>query len=304
MAKERMKRALGAEPGKERLSDTDRLIPKSEGGIYVEGNVVLKDPVDHMERHGNLRLRPEHLEELKAIIDDREQVMKLYLKFNNQVLAYERRTDMLNESTLSFLKAQIEGVEAELKGRDKLLSQWVNKHKKEDSLIASALGVSGVGPVTIAYLTAYIILEKADHPSSLWSYVGYDKPSHERYTKGVKGGGNKTLRTILYNTECSMMKGTGPYRTVYDNVKSRLAVSEKIVKSRNTEGKLIECAWKDTKPSHRHGAALRAIGKHFLADYWFVGRILLGLSTNDLYVKEHLGHESAILNPKERGWEF
>lgn len=167
MAKERMKRSLGATVGKERLSDTDRLTPKVEGGQYVEGNVVLSDPVVHMERHGNLRLRPEHLEELKAIIDDREQVMKLFNKFNNQILAYERRTDRLNEATLAFLKAEIEGVQKELKGRDNLLTRWVNKHKKQDALMLSALGVLGCGPVTIAYLTAYIDLERLDtHPLS------------------------------------------------------------------------------------------------------------------------------------------
>lgn len=303
MAKERMKRALGAKAGKERLSDTDRLTPKAEGGQYVDGNVVLSEPVSHMERHGNLRLRPEHLEELKAIIDDREQVMKLFYKFNNQMLAYERRTDRLNEATLAFLKQEIEGVQKELKGRDRLLTQWVNKHKREDALMISALGVLGVGTVTIAYLTAYIDLEKAQHASSLWAYVGYDKSSHERYTKGVKGGGNKTLRTVLYNTECSMMKGSGPYREVYDRRKNRLALSEKITKSRNTQGKLIECAWKDTKPGHRHGAALREVGKCFLADYWFVGRSILGLPTDALYVQDVLGHGGTI-DPKARGWEW
>lgn len=304
MAKEILKRSLGAKKGKEKLSDTDRILPKASGGQYVDGNVVLKDPVDHMERHGNLRLRPEHLEELKSIIDDRQQVMGLYLRANNQMLAYERRTDHLNETTLAFLKAEIERLEVETGARDKLLTKWVTLHKRDDALISSALAVSGVGPVTIAYLTAYVDLEKARHASSLWAYVGYDKPSWNRYEKGVKGGGNKTLRTVLYNTECAMMKGTGPYREVYDRVKTRLALSEKIVKSRNTQGHLVEVAWKDAKPSHRHGAALRFVGKTFLADYWFVGRTLLGLPTDDLYVKEHLGHASAIIDPKARGWTF
>ena len=138
MAKERLKRSLRAEPGKERLSDTDRITPKAEGGTYVEGNVVLADPIQHMERHGNLRLRTESLEELARLSLRREQVMKLYMKFNNQILAYERRTDHLNETTLSFLRSSIEGAEKELRGRDKLLANWVSVHKKEDALMMSA----------------------------------------------------------------------------------------------------------------------------------------------------------------------
>jgi hypothetical protein len=88
-------------------------------------------------------------------------------------------------------------------------------------------------------------------------------------------------------------------------LKRRLEHSELTVDSYNTKGVLIkDVMWKDAKPSHRHGAALRAVAKHFLADYWFVGRTLLGLPTNDLYVKEHLGHQSAIIDPKTRGWKY
>ena len=39
--------------------------------------------------------------------------------------------------------------------------------------------------------------------------------------------------------------------------------------------------------------------KHFLADYWFVGRTLKGLSTDPLYAEAILGH-TGIINPRER----
>jgi len=101
-----------------------------------------------------------------------------------------------------------------------------------------------------------------------------------------------------------MMKDRkSPYRLVYDRTKQRLAVSEKITTSCNTQGKPVECMWKDTKPCHRHGAALRAVMKHFLADYWFVGREILGLPTRPLYVQEQLGH-TGIVQPRERGWSW
>jgi transposase len=256
-----------------------------------------------MMRHGNLRLRSEDLKELKAMIDDREQVMKLRNKMANQLRAYKRRTDDLLTNTSDFLTEQLLVTEKVLKDRTKQVEKWIKKHKDEDRLIGSALGVRSVGAKTVAYCIAYIDLEKANHASSLWAYAGLDKPSHGRYTKGKAGGGNKTLRCALWNMADSQMKGSGAYRGVYDRTKERLSKSEKMVDSRNTQGKLVNVAWKDTKPSHRHGAALRAIMKHFLADYWFVGRTLLGLPTNPLYVQEKLGH-TGIIKPTERGWKL
>ena len=76
-----------------------------------------------------------------------------------------------------------------------------------------------------------------------------------------------------------------------------------MTKTRNNQGQLVEKAWKDTMACHRHGAALRAVMKHFLADYWFVGRELRGLDTRPLYVEEQLGH-TGIVRPGERGWKF
>jgi len=165
------------------------------------------------------------------------------------------------------------------------------------------MGVKGVGFITVAHCLAYIDLEKARHASALWSYTGLHKSSHERYEKGVAGGGNKTLRTALYTLAVAQVRG-GVYREVYDNVKTRLSMSERTVKSRNTQGKLIECAWKDTKPSHRHGAALRAIMKHFLADWWYVGRTLKGLPTDALYPEAILGGNHRTIMPEERGWVY
>lgn len=283
------------------LIDVDRIQERYKGGTYdMPGNVRVLTPRAHMERHGILRERDEWLEEMKSIMDDRAQTMKLLMKVNNQMLAYARQVDHQRESTSEFLAETM----ATVKKRLTKLDGEVERHlrKSPDPLVGAALGVVGVGPVTVAGLISYVDLAKARSASAMWAYVGIDKPSRERYTKGEAGGGNKTLRTMVWNMANSMVKNRAcPYREVYDRTKTRLAASEKIVKTRNTQGKEVECAWKDTKPSHRHGAALRAVMKHFLADYWLVGRELAGLDTRPLYVEEKLGH-TAIVRPSDRGW--
>ena len=304
MAKEKIKKELGREKDFP-LIDTHRLSPKHEGGEYIEGNVVLSDPVEHMKEHGNFRERENDLEIIKSLMDDRRQVMKLTMKIQNQLLAYERQTDTMNEITESWLKDQLKSVKEELKNREKHIAKVIKEYAKTDKLTAATLSVKGCGPITVANMLTYIDLEKARHASSLWSYTGLDKPSHERYEKNVAGGGNKTLRTALYVFAGVQIKSPGAaYREVYDRTKTRLENSDKITESRNTQGKLIDCAWKDTKPSHRHGAAIRAIIKHFLADYWMVGRTIKGLPTDPLYAEAILKGNHRTIQPKERGWEY
>lgn len=285
------------------LNDTDRIQPKADGGTYVaRNNVRVLTPVSHMARHGNLRERTSTLDELKSIFDDRVQMMKLLLKENNQLLAYKRRTDHPHPETAAFLEAHLEPIHKRLAEIDRALVVALKAYP--DKFTQTALKVKGLGPISVVALTVYIDLNKAATPSSLWKYVGLHAASHERYVKGEAGGGNKTLRTVLYNTACVMMKlGEGGYRDVYDRTKLRLSQSEKVAKTRNTEGKLIELPWRETKPSHRHGAALRAIVKHLLADYWLVGRTMAGLSTTPLYVEAMLGH-THIISPRERGWVY
>lgn len=284
------------------LWDTDRITPKSEGGTYdMPDNVRGLNPVEHMKRHGNLRIRETECHDLKILIDAREQIRKLVNSSNNRLLAYKRGTDDIDKKTIDFLNQQSEITTRELKEIDKRIV----KHLKlmEHPVIKSALGVKGIGPVTVAYMLVYIDIEKAEYAGNLWSYVGMVKPSHERYQKTVAGGGNKTLRTVLYTMADSMIKTRSPYRDVYDREKSKLEKSEKLVISRNTQGKQIECMWKDAKPSHRHGAGIRKIIKHFLADWWFVYRKLEGLPIAQPYVIEHLGHKDWI-KPEERGWIY
>jgi hypothetical protein len=327
MPKETLKRALGAK-GDTSLIDTDRIIPKAEGGTYDDlSKVRLMEPRAHMKRHGILRIRELALEELKAVFDDRVQTIKLLNKIDNQLRALTRRTDHMLADMQRFLDEMRQPVlirrlhdDAEV---ERLLTEYIangngkqppKRRKKRTAeteaptpgyqvaLTRAALGVLGLGKITAAGLLIYVDIAKAASASALWSYAGLHKASHERYEKGKASGGNKTLRTVLWNMAVSMMKNVNcPYRDVYDRTKARLEHSKKVVQSRNTKGHLISCAWKDTKPCHRDGAALRAIMKHVLADYWFVGRDLAGLPTRPLYVQSQLGH-TGIIKPRERGW--
>lgn len=281
--------------------DTDRINPKANGGIYKDNNTRIVDPVEHMKRHGTYRQREAAMEILKAMVDAREQLMKNVNGINNRVLAIQRRTDFEDVQTTDLLKQQLELANKHIGKADRR----IEKHLKSMGvpIADAALQIRGLGAMTIAYLIVYIDIEKAQYASSLWSYCGYHKASHERYEKGVSGGGNKTLRSVLYRMADSMIKTRSVYRDVYDREKEKLANSEKETNSRNTQGKLIVCKWRDTKPCHRHGAAMRKMIKHFLADFWYVWRTLEGLETAPLYVEEKMGHKG-IIKPNDRGWQF
>lgn len=283
------------------LIDTDRINPKANGGIYTDENTRIVDPIAHMIRHGNYREREEQLDELKILIDAREQLRKSYNSDNNRMLAMKRGTDKLDQSTYQFLEDKSGSTKKQLSKLDRR----IEKHLKtmDYPIIEAALNIKGLGAITIAYMMVYVQIEKAQYASSLWKYCGYHCASHERYEKGISSGGNKNLRTVLFTMADSMIKTRSVYRDVYDNEKKKLEASKKLTKSRNTQGKLIECAWEDTKPCHRHGAAMRKMIKHFLADWWFVHRTLEGLPTAPLYVEEKLGH-TGIIQPKERGWKY
>jgi len=101
------------------LKDNHRIIPKARGGTYTAENTVNNlNPTDHMEIHGNLRLRQEQLERLKTMMDDRKQFMNLHNKCNNQLLAYKRKTDVPQKKTISFLEKQATQVKDRLSQQD------------------------------------------------------------------------------------------------------------------------------------------------------------------------------------------
>jgi len=284
------------------LIDTHRdPLPKAKGGGYDDENYRLLHPVEHMEIHGIKRVRPEWMKYLKQAIDILEQHLKLRIKISNQLLAFKRETDDLDPQDIEVLEKILKKISKKEKEAEKEIEKRLMKVKHNDPIIDATMCVRSLGPGTAAYLAVYINVEKADHPSSLWQYVGYDKPSHSRYEKGKAGGGNKKLRTALYRSAISIIKSRSPYRDIYDQRKEKTSKSELVVKTRLNNGLLVEKAWKDTMKGHRHDDAIRVMMKRFLCHYWIVARKLKGLPVSEPYVQEHLGHID-IDKPEDYGW--
>lgn len=286
------------------LMDIHRMVQKNEGGVYELSNCQVLTPEEHQRLHNNYVDRSEEFEDLKSLLDARRQALKAGNGAANRMLAYKRNTDKLDEATLHFVAQQAYDAKKHLDEIDKRVAKQVKKIAENSELVAQALNIPSVGPVSVAYCLIYINLQKADTVSKLWSYAGLHKPSYERFQKGETSGGNKTLRTALYCFAESVMKNkNSPYRAVYDSEKQKKEVSEQLTWTRNTQGKLIQCAWKDTKPSHRNGHALRQVMKFFLSDFHFVGRTLMGLPVRPVYAEEKLGHIN-ISHPNNRGWNI
>jgi len=287
--------------------DVHRVIARMDGGEYHAANVKVMTPVDHMTEHDNLRIRSSSIQTLKAMIDDRRQIIMVKTKISNQLKANDRGTDHLSLETREFLTEML----ALLKSRVGKLGRNIEKYLKtlELPIIDAALKIPSVGALSVATLIAYYDINKATNASKMWAYAGYHKASHERHQKNeVASDGHKTVRAALYNLGSSFIRGknTAPnaYVDIYYNEKEKLASSQKITKTRVTGGRgVVEKKWCDVSDGHRDGAAKRKMLKHFLADLWYVWRTLEGLSTRPLYVEEKLGH-TGIIKPEERGWVY
>lgn len=321
MAKENLKkkkweeqngRALNGKelPEDTKLYDTHRFKPKAKGGKYTDDNFNIIAPEDHFKIHGIWKDHGE-FEELKSLLDDFRKVQQQRLRAGNQLLALERGVDILNPETKIFLENQQKVYLDYEKTRISPIAKWLKEHGKDNPFITSVMSVKFVGPILAACLLIDIDITKCLHPSSLWKYYGYAGSSLERYPeKGEAGGGRKQGRATLYVWSVNIVKGErfgSPYADVYRRRKMKTENSKKLTKHRY-KGKTYEVEWCNNDipgiAGHRDMDGRRIAIKYFLADLWFVWRTLAGLSTTDLYVKEHLGHESAIINPKERGWEY
>lgn len=289
---------LPSEQSEFKLFDTHRQIPKEWAGLYTLNNTLLADPVAHQRHHGNIKERSEELKELKALVEDRSHVQRLRMKIQQQIDAYLRGVDHRRDGVIDVLREQFE----KMKKKETQVDRQVKKAvaQMNSPFVEAAEGVKGFSYITQAYCLVYLDPYKAKHASSYWKYTGLHVPNYQRYQKGVKGGGNKKLRTQLYAFSVSQVQLKGPYSHIYNRKKAELEQRTDCVWSRGTDGTWYWCRWCDTKKIHRADAAHRVAVKHLLADVWCVQRYLLGLPVGPAYPEFKWGHSTVM--PQERGW--
>lgn len=172
--------------------------------------------------------------------------------------------------------------------------------------------IKGVGPAMAGVIVASFDITRAEYPSSLWAYAGYDVAADGKARSRRKehlidreyvatDGQTKTKKSATYNPwlrqklfvlgDGFLKQRTPVYREIYDNYKRRLEHSDKPVR-RYKDGVVVEeLTWATTTPAHRHLAAIRYMMKRFLVDLYNAWRALEGLPIAPEYSEAKLGIE-------------
>lgn len=221
---------------------------------------------------------------LRALVDLRQrQIQKTRIAFGNRVSALERGVDDAADSAQREIverwMSRFEELEAEL---DRDLKRVVRDHPMYEQVTA----LKGIGGILAARLLAPIDIERADTVSSLWRYVyGVIENGHREYQqKGRARSYNKALKSTVWQICEQFLRQGSPYRQVYDDKKAYYQANRP-----------------DWTPTRIHRAAMRKMGKEFLAHLWERWRLLEGLPIRRLYVQEKLGH-TRISQPEDFGW--
>lgn len=167
-----------------------------------------------------------------------------------------------------------------------------------------ANGISGVGPLSIGYLEAYVDLDRAVNAeglitiSKVWRFCGYGAPEDRHGERGKKRCYVAALKAQLYTLGMSLEKTRNilghKYGKMYDERKLRMENSDRIVEEVQKGGKVKEVAWKDAKPCHRRDDAIRRMIKEFLKDYVIARAALEGKTMRPPYSEEYLGKKHSV----------
>jgi len=181
--------------------------------------------------------------------------------------------------------------------------------------------VKGAGTTLAGAVLAEIDISKANYPSSLWKYSGYDvggdglgrsrKAEHLEEVEYTDKDGNRAkrrgitfnpnLKTKLYVLATSFLKvgeERSPYAKAYRDTRHRLESHAKYgIAAQEAWAAAPKDAKPDYKPSagHRHNMAMRASIKRFLVDLYTNWRTVEGLPVAPEYSDAKLGmkHGSA-----------
>lgn len=254
--------------------------------------------------------------ETEALDEDAQQVLDQLRK------EYQRLTDgvvkKLRDTKSIRAKFSEQGIihnYAELT----IVSQYMELEKQENSMFhqsqkiimehplwnAFFADIRGCGPILAGPIIASIDITKAEYPSSLWKYCGFDVLTVDGVSEGrrkkithmvnkqiIDKDGNimKEYKGLPYNpwlksriwllATSFIRTGNEEYRKVYDNRKYRLQNHPE---------------WSKKTDGHRHHAAMREVCKTFLTNLYKAWRPLEGLPVAPSYAEAKLGliHGSA-----------
>lgn len=194
-------------------------------------------------------------------------------------LGYDEETDP-SGGTVAFAKqilAQQEEMEREVirqlerSLKRNPLGPWIKQQK-------------GLGAKTVARLLACVgdpywnpLYDRPRRLSELWEFCGHGGPSRKR--KGQQVTWSPEAKMRLWNMVQPIIKGSGPYRDVYDDRRAETADrthNEECVRC-GPAGKpaAVGSAW---NKGHQHADAMRIVGKEILRDLWIEARRIHGVS--------------------------
>jgi hypothetical protein len=227
------------------------------------------------------------------------QLRHSYDRITDGVVKLPRRTSFKGDEVISdFTELALASQYFDLEGSEKRHFGHLKNVLKDYPIYTEFLeGITGVGPAMAGVVISEFDIHRAEYPSSLWKYSGYDVASDGKgrskqkahlvdqvYTdkdgktqtkKGITF--NPWLKTKLYVLATSFLKQSPdkcPYRLMYDNYKNRLENMP---------------AHEDKSKGHRHAMAMRYIIKRFLVDLYTHWRALEGLTVAEEYSIAKLG---------------
>lgn len=165
--------------------------------------------------------------------------------------------------------------------------------------------IKGLGPIGAGWLLCELDMERAETPSKIWQFSGYN-PGNVRGKKKVKDADgnfiivetdtmvrgdkltsgfvapfNKRFRMALTGViAAGFLKSQNEYcMRYYYPYKHRLETSDRMVLEIPGRGqKPVLVKWRDARKGHRNLAAMRYMMKHFIVDLWREWRQIEGLS--------------------------
>jgi len=232
---------------------------------------------------------------VRSLVDARNQIQKARISFENRVGAIERGTDdpVVIEGEVNPISQKYFKIFDDL---EKNLTGDLEREAADVPIVKQMVNLNGISFTTAAQLYSMIDISRCPTISALWRYAGYgcgEDGVIDRIKKGEKSCFNRRLKCLLHVVATNFLrsKKRSPFRDVYDKAKKKY---EKKIENGEWEKKN---GWK----AHVHMAAMRKMKKIFLATLWTRWRELEGLQIRTPYVEEYLKHNH-IYKPEDFGW--